>query len=184
MSYPVHAARFASPNCSNPPEHVNSELVEDASSGHGGAQESDARVGEWLRGFPVIVPNRVAWAEMDVFRHVNNAVFFRYFENARIGYLERIGLGDDNRHEGIGPILHSTAARFRRPLRFPDVAWTGARVAEVQDDRFTMEYRVVSEREGELVADGNAIVVAYDYVARRKAPLPEGVRRAIAELAG
>src|SRR5690606_27481110 len=81
------------------------------------------RVRELLEGFPIVVPNPVAWADMDVFRHVNNAVFFRYFENARIRYLEAIGFGDDDRHSGLGPILHSTNARFRRPLRYPDTAW-------------------------------------------------------------
>ena len=39
----------------------------------------------------MVVEWPVAWAEMDYFRHVNHAVFFTYFEGARIAYLERIG---------------------------------------------------------------------------------------------
>jgi acyl-CoA thioester hydrolase len=141
------------------------------------------RVKALLHDFPVVVPNAVAWAEMDAFRHVNNAVFFRYFENARIAYLTRIGLSDQ-RDDGIGPILHSTHARFRRPLRYPDVAWTGARVMEVLSDRFTMEYRIVSEQDGVIVADGGAVVVSYDYVRKEKADLPLTVRSSIDALSG
>lgn len=137
-----------------------------------------------LRGYPVVVPNAVSWAEMDFLGHVNNAIFFRYFENARIEYLTRIGLGD-SREDGIGPILHSTQARFRRPLHYPDTAWTGARTAALSGgDRFVMEYLVVSDREEAVAADGEAIVVSFDYSARTKAMLPEDVVRRIRELEG
>lgn len=139
------------------------------------------RAREHLRGFPIVVANAVQWAEMDVLHHVNNANFFRYFENARIQYLLAIGLAD-NRADGLGPILHSTTARFRRPLRFPDTAWTGARAGDVAGDRFSMEYRVVSESDGEIVADGSAVVVCYDYRARQKTPLPPAVRQSIGDL--
>src|SRR5690606_27297359 len=61
--------------------------------------------------FPVRVPNQVRWGEMDAFQHVNNVVFFNYFENARIDYLTRVGFADREALGGIGPILHSTHAR-------------------------------------------------------------------------
>ncbi len=135
-----------------------------------------------LSGFPVVVPNLVSWAEMDALGHVNNAVYFRYFENARIDYLVRIGLGTA-REDGIGPILHSTQARFRRPLHHPDTAWTGARVVEPPAaDRFVMEYRIVSDQQGAVVAEGGATVVAFDYTARAKADLPPAVADAIRQL--
>ena len=48
-----------------------------------------------LEGFPVVVETPIAWGDMDYFRHVNNIVFFRYFESARIAYLERIRFEDE-----------------------------------------------------------------------------------------
>jgi acyl-CoA thioester hydrolase len=137
-----------------------------------------------LADFPVRVEIPVAWAEMDVFGHVNNAVFFRWFESARIEYLVRIGLADAGTGVVVGPILHSTHCRFRRPVVFPDRVVAGARVVEVREDRFVMEYRVVSRAQGETVADGGATVVAYDYRAGAKAPLPASVREAIRGLEG
>lgn len=141
-------------------------------------------VREKLQGFPIVVPNQVDWADMDILRHVNNTVYFRYFENARIQFLGAIGFGDENGVDGLGPILHSTSARFRRPLRFPDTAWTGARALDVHDDRFSMEYRLVSDRDQEVAAEGTALVVCYDYRALRKAALPQSVREGITRLQG
>lgn len=142
----------------------------------------DATLDALLEGFPVRVETPVAWGDMDFFRHVNNIVFFRYFESARIAYLERIGFHEESAHGGVGPILASTGARFRRPLTYPDSVVVGARTVEVGADRFSMEYRLVSRALGAVAAEGEGLLVSYDYPAGRKAPLPEPVRAAIAEL--
>jgi acyl-CoA thioester hydrolase len=132
-----------------------------------------------LEGFPVVVELPVFWGDMDYFRHVNNIVFFRYFESARIEYLERIGFREEAQADGAGPILHSTQARFRRPLTWPDTVLVGARTVEVAEDRFTQEYRLVSRAQGQVAAEGGGILVAFDYAANRKVSLPERVRAAI-----
>lgn len=137
-----------------------------------------------LAGYPILVRVPVAWAEMDVFRHVNNTVFFRWFETARIAYLERIGFDDEMKQNGIGPILASTHARFRKPVFYPDTVMVGARATEVGEDRFTMEYAVVSGEQDALAAEGGGIVVSYDYRSRRKAPLPPNVVAEIRSLEG
>jgi acyl-CoA thioester hydrolase len=134
-----------------------------------------------LAGFPIIVDVPVAWGEMDAFGHVNNIVFFRYFETARIAYLDAI---DFRGEQPVGPILASTHCRFRLPLEYPDTVRIGARATEVGADRFAMEYRIVSERLGDVAAEGGGTVVAYDYTARRKAELPTAVRQRIATVEG
>jgi len=135
-----------------------------------------------LAEFPVVVELPVFWGDMDAFRHVNNIVYFRYFESARIEYLERIGFRQEMENGGIGPILHSTQARFRRPIEWPDTVIVGARTTEVGDDRFTQEYRLVSRASGEVAAEGSAVLVAYDYPNAHKAALPPPVRAAISDI--
>jgi acyl-CoA thioester hydrolase len=135
-------------------------------------------------GFPVALELPVQWGEMDSYRHVNNAVYFRWFESVRMEYFRRIGWDEVERRTGVGPILHSTAARFRAPLEFPDRLRITAGVGDVEADRFTMHYRVESERLGRLAAEGSGLVVAFDYRAGTKAALPEQVRAAIAALEG
>ncbi|CAN5629323.1 thioesterase family protein [soil metagenome] len=141
-----------------------------------------------LDGYATTVDVPVAWGEMDAFGHVNTVVYFRYFETARIAYLRAIGFTGSDEHGRtapvVGPILHSTHCRFRRPLAFPDSVRVGARSISVGADRFTMEYAIASERAGGIAADGGGIVVAYDYANARRADLPEAVRARILELDG
>ena len=132
-----------------------------------------------LAGFPVVITVPVAWGEMDAFGHVNNIVYFRWFESARIAYLDAITFRGDG---SVGPILASTQCRFRRPLAYPDVVHVGARTTDVADDRFTMEYRIVSDVAGGVAAEGGGVIVAYDYASAGKAALPAAVRARIGEV--
>src|SRR6266851_10096198 len=93
-----------------------------------------------LAGYPVVVELPVAWGDMDSYRHVNNVVYFRYFENARLEYFRRLDWFALEAATGVGPILHSTSARFRRPLTYPDTIAIGARVVSLAEDRFTLHH--------------------------------------------
>ncbi len=137
---------------------------------------------ETLDGYSATVRIPVQWGEMDAYGHVNNTVFFRYFESARIRYLERCGFTDSYDRDKIGAILHSTSCRFRRPLFYPDTAVVGARAVEVSSDRFTMAYELVSEAHNTVAAEGTAIIVSYDYTKREIAPIPPAVRARIDDL--
>jgi acyl-CoA thioester hydrolase len=135
-----------------------------------------------LEGYPALLTIPVQWGEMDAYGHVNNIVFFRYFESARIVYLERCGFLEAYDRDRVGAILHSTDCRFRLPLIHPDTVQVGAKAIAAADDRFTMAYRIVSLGADAVAADGTGIVVAYDYRANCKTTLPDLVRRKIAEL--
>jgi acyl-CoA thioester hydrolase len=134
-----------------------------------------------LAGFPVVVHIPVAWGEMDAYQHVNNIVYFRYFETARIHYFQKVGF-DQASHGSVGPILASTRCRFRFPVTFPDIVSVGARVARMDEDRFTMEYRVVSERAEKVAAEGEGVIVSYHYDEGRKTEIPAALRAAIEAL--
>jgi acyl-CoA thioester hydrolase len=137
-----------------------------------------------LATYPVIVRILVQWGEMDAYGHVNNTVFFRYFETARIAYLDRCGFLAAYERDRIGAILHSTDCRFRLPLFYPDEVLVGARTLDVADDRFTMGYRIVSLAQDGVAADGSGVIVAYDYDANRKVSLPPDVRTGVLALRG
>lgn len=119
---------------------------------------------------------------MDSFAHVNNTVYFRWFESARISYFDRVGFRGGTVEDAVGPILASTQCRFRRPLVYPDTVRVGARVSDVGIDRFTMDYRIVSGAAGDVAAEGSGLVVAFDYREGRKTALPPPVREAIRRL--
>lgn len=135
---------------------------------------------EILAPFPVCITIPVAWGEMDAMQHVNNIIYFRYMETARFAYFERIGfLGPQE--NGIGPILGSARCVFKFPLTYPDRVWVGAKATQIGDDRFTMRHRIYSESHGRIAADGEGVLVAFDYAANKKAELPPVIRQRIAE---
>jgi acyl-CoA thioester hydrolase len=133
-------------------------------------------------GYPVVVRQAVVWGDMDSYRHVNNTVYFRYFENARLEYFRRMGWFDFERETGIGPILASTHARFRRALTYPDTIAITARLGNLGDDRFTLEHQIFSERLGDVATKGEGTVVVFHHGRGEKVKIPEELRRRIAEL--
>jgi acyl-CoA thioester hydrolase len=133
---------------------------------------------------PVRLVLPVQWGEMDAYGHVNNVVYFRWFESARMAYFARLGWPEVERATGVGPILHSTRARFRAPLEWPDEVEVTTRAVEVGEDRFTMLYEIRSRALGRVAAEGVGLIVAFDYRSKRKAALPLAVRERLAALEG
>jgi acyl-CoA thioesterase FadM len=90
-----------------------------------------------LTEFSLTVKIPVQWGELDAYGHVNNTVFFRYFESLRVLYLVRSGFAESYERDKVGAILHSTECRFRRALRGGSASlysvarsdnWTGGHV--------------------------------------------------------
>lgn len=132
-----------------------------------------------LKSFPVIIELPVAWGDMDALGHVNNVTYFRYFENARVAYFERIKMMEFMTESGVGPILASIQCRFLAPLIYPDMVSIGSWVSEVGEDRFKMKLRIISRRLSRIAADGEALMVTYDYRNNRKVPIPAEMKRSI-----
>jgi acyl-CoA thioester hydrolase len=137
---------------------------------------------ELLAGYPVIVEQAVVWGEMDSYRHVNNVVYFRYFENGRLEYFRRLGWNEIERRTGVGPILAATSARFRKPLTYPDTIAIATRIDSIAEDRFVLKHIIVSHKLGAVVTEGEGTVVSFHYERGAKAPIPEELRKRIAEL--
>ena len=113
--------------------------------------------------FPWRIIHEVEFRDCDAFRHVNNAVYFTYFETARCKLWDSLGLplittpgGSD-----IGPILSSTSCVYKGSLAWPDRLVIGIRVSDLQRDRgqFVQHYAVYSETSGRIAAVGQAEIV-------------------------
>jgi acyl-CoA thioester hydrolase len=130
--------------------------------------------------WPVEVDVPVAWGDMDAFQHVNNTVYLRWFETARIAYFQLLGMPTHYGMPGASAILARAAVDFKQPVTFPDRIKTRARVAKVGNSSFTMLYQAVSEKRG-VVAEGEGIVVMFDYAKGTKVPVDEAMRERIAK---
>jgi acyl-CoA thioester hydrolase len=137
-----------------------------------------------LSDYPVIIDIPVAWGEMDAFQHLNNVVYFRYFESARIAYFDAIEAMAVMETTGVGPILAETRCRYRIPLTFPDTVSVGARVSALAPEGFMMQYAVASHQHGKLAAEGDGRIVTIDYAGGGKVSLPDVIRERIEALEG
>jgi acyl-CoA thioester hydrolase len=132
-----------------------------------------------LEDYSVVIEIPIAWGEMDSFQHVNNVAYFRYFESARIRYSEKLGLYKHKDETGIGPILGSTSCKYRLPLTYPDTVSVGTKIIDIAEDRFTMKYVIVSHKHQKIAAEGDGVVVMYDYREGKKTAIPEEIRKRI-----
>jgi acyl-CoA thioester hydrolase len=137
-----------------------------------------------LANFPVALPLPVIWGDQDAFGHVNNTVFLRWFEAARVAYLERIGLDRMPPAARTGPILARVTCDFRRQVNYPDQVTIGAKVARLGNTSLTMHHAIFSAAQQAVVAEGDSVVVLFDYEEQRPISLPESLRAAIRALEG
>jgi len=144
----------------------------------------DSEIEKLREGFPVWITLPIQWGDQDAFGHVNNTVYLRWFESARIAYGSRIDLAESGEGRKIGPILAAIACNYRRQLKFPDTVHIGARITRIGRSSLTMEHRILSERLGAVAAEGDSTLVTFDYAAQKSVSLPAAVRTRIEQVEG
>lgn len=131
-----------------------------------------------LEGFQVRVEVPVQWGDMDAAGHVNNVIYLRWCESARIAYFEKVGM-DLSFGNGVGPILGWQDCKYIFPMTYPDVAIVGMKVEEIRKDRFMMLAHIYSQRHERLAIISQQAIVPYDYGELAKAPIPDSWLRNI-----
>ena len=128
---------------------------------------------EELENFRITTEIPVPWGDMDAMGHVNNTIYFRYFETARILYFGRLLIGKLMEEYNIGPILAFQNCYYKAAIRFPDKVTVGISTSEINDDNFTMKYAIYSHALKRVAAEGEGNMVFYDYKNKKRIPLPE-----------
>jgi acyl-CoA thioester hydrolase len=137
-----------------------------------------------LAGQPVVVTLPIQWGDQDAFGHVNGVVYFRWFETARIEYLNRGGLGHLMSQEGMGPILAAIKCDYRRLLKYPDTILVSASISEIGRSSMKMRHLIYSQAQQAIAAEGESTVVMFDYANQRPTRVPDDVRQQIEQLEG
>jgi len=132
-----------------------------------------------LRPFPLVLEIPVHWGDHDAFDHVNHTVPLRWFESARIAYLEESGMGHMMNGQGRGPIVASVTCHYRRQLRYPDTVKIGVRVASMRRSSMIMEQVAFSSQQGAIAVEGTAVIVIFDYRKQRPARIPQDMKSAM-----
>ena len=121
--------------------------------------------------WPIKIPLRVTWGDMDALGHVNNTRFIGWFEETR-------SLGPES---FSGPILAKVECIFRAPVVFPEELVSFIRVGDIGEDRYTLEHRIDSLTHQRIVALGSSRIVEVEYASGKKIPLADEVRAALKE---
>lgn len=121
----------------------------------------------------------IRWSDMDANRHVNNAKYFTYMEQARIEWLERHGLQDTPEREG--GVIVRTGCTFMRPISAPCTLLVQVYAGGAGRTSFPTWYALVDAADPSLMyAEGDAIMVWTDRVSGGKRPIPDQLRRLVA----
>jgi len=125
-----------------------------------------------LDDYRIVKKIEVQWRDMDAGLHVNNVVYLKWTESARISYFLDLNNGRYTQKEDIGPVLAWQEIKYIRPVSFPDTVLVGIDRSEILDDRIVLEAKVYSVTQDRIVAVSHQHIVPYDYKRRMKVPLP------------
>jgi acyl-CoA thioester hydrolase len=126
------------------------------------------------------IPTR--WADNDVYGHVNNVVYYSYFDTVVNEYLLRAGVLDFERGSTIGLVVETQCSYFA-PISFPERIEAGLRVTKLGNTSVRYEVAIFSAGADEASAQGHFVHVYVDRETRRPVALPEALRAALEPLA-
>jgi acyl-CoA thioester hydrolase len=115
----------------------------------------------------------IRWGDMDAQGHVNNTVYFRYMEQARIEWLERVA-ERVGKGAGLGSVIVNASCTFIEPMEHPGTVDVRMFIGTPGHSSFETQYELwVGARKH---AEGAAKIVWIDRDTQRSTPLPEAVR--------
>lgn len=132
--------------------------------------------------YPSVITIDVQWGDMDALGHVNNTVPIRWFESSRIAYMEQVEISKTLDELGFGVILASVNCSYRQQLHYPDTVRVGCRASKIGRSSITLHHVVFSERLQQIAAEGESVIVSFDYANQRPVRVPEPIRNALSQL--
>ena len=120
-----------------------------------------------------ILEIRLDWSELDLFGHINNVAFFKYFQAARVQFVEHIGLAALYEKELTGFIVAETNCRFILPLNYPGNISLHTSVEKIGDSSFILTHDLKSH--DQTAATGRDVLVVYNYSENKKQPIPPDI---------
>jgi acyl-CoA thioester hydrolase len=115
----------------------------------------------------------IRWGDMDAMGHVNNTVYFRYMEQARIGWFEAL-VPRDEAWQTIGIVIANASCNFKRPINYPGTVEVRLLVGPPGGSSVPTFYELLVEKD--LCADGAATIVFIDMQAQKPVRIPERIR--------
>ncbi|WP_020408804.1 acyl-CoA thioesterase [Hahella ganghwensis] len=116
----------------------------------------------------------VRWGDQDAYGHLNNTVYFRFFEEARVNWLEQQGFGV--RGQGESPVLIQCSATFLREINYPAILIVTTLTEAIGSTSFTLGHQILSQDQTTVHCQGTAKLVWVNRDTGKSAPLPLELR--------
>lgn len=129
-------------------------------------------------------PIEVRYGDLDPQGHVNNAKYLTFMEQARVAYIQHLGLWKYGSFMDLGIIIADAHVTFLAPIHLDQPVRVGVHVSRLGNKSLTMEYRLEDGRDGKVLATGSSVLVTFDYRNEVSIPIPDDWRKAIADFEG
>jgi acyl-CoA thioester hydrolase len=131
--------------------------------------------------FPHFTALPTRWADNDIYGHVNNVVYYSYFDTAVNAFLIERGVLDIHRGDVVGFVVDSGCSYFQ-PLAFPDVVHAGIRVSKLGTSSVRYEIGLYRNDDALPAAFGHFVHVYVDRATNKPVPIPAATRTVLQQL--
>lgn len=124
---------------------------------------------------------RALWGDMDALGHINHATYFRYLEEGRTNWIDRMFQDREGLWDREGLILADIQCSYIDQLRHPVTVEVGTRISRIGRSSMQVQAAVFVEGEVTPAASSRGIVVWFNYAEQKTAPVPDWLRQLIRE---
>ena len=130
-------------------------------------------------------PIEVRYGDLDPQGHLNNAKYLTFFETGRINYFTHLGIFTPGQSFlDVNVIMAEARVTFLAAVEYGTPVKVGVRTSKMGNKSMTVDQNIVHAETGEVLATGQVILVAYDYRTKESVPIPDVMRKKIAEFEG
>lgn len=133
-----------------------------------------------LSNYKLSLELRIDWGDLDMYEHVNNVSYMRYLQSGRVNFWEASGIHKFYRNSNQGTMLVSTKCDFKRSLQYPGKAIVKTKLDFIGNKSFGLKHVILNEN-GDVCAEGNDVVVCFDFDKNETFPVPDWMREKISE---
>lgn len=117
---------------------------------------------------------RIDWSEVDIFGHVNNVMFAKYMQAARVYFMEELGIMKTYHEQKLGFMVAATNVVYLKPLFYPGSIKVKTLVKEIKNTSFILTHEIV-DQSGQLAAKGEDVIVYFDFNKHEKIVLNQTI---------
>ena len=132
---------------------------------------------EQLKDYTIVEEIPVRWGDMDARGHVNNTIYYRYFESTRIALFQKLDIYEEPTEVRVGPILSFQSCYYKAPLVYPDILFVGAKITGIEGSKIIIKHLLYSKKLDRIAAEGEAHIIWYDYDNKKKVIISDDLKQ-------